>query len=472
MVRALLAALGVAVIAVAERATGYHDLATTVTDVAAGATYLAVGTLGWRASPRHARWAYVAGLAWFAGNLALPLLWVHRPLMLLAGLTFPAGRVRGRASWAVVVMWSVAAVVPSLARSSWLSLVLAVLATSVGWRLAVSARPGRRGSSRTAALSVTFLSGAVAFGGLARLLGLTAPIALGGLRVPVVPGYAGLVALAGAVLLVGQLQPAREADAVIELTDGDAAQTLAALRREVATGDDGATRQTLTAAIELLEINLELHAELESRIAEVRASRRRLVEAGMVERRRLEQRLAGGAMSYLDELSDVLTELGRTADRPRQADTDGLVRQSLDEVDLTRSDLAQLSRGLHPRLLAERGLQEALTDLGRRSPIPTTVVVPAGRLPEVIETTVWYACAEAVANMVKHSAATSAAIHISVHGRQLRATVSDNGRGGARPSSGGGLAGLADRLVAVDGSLELASPAGGGTTLTFHVPVP
>jgi signal transduction histidine kinase len=192
----------------------------------------------------------------------------------------------------------------------------------------------------------------------------------------------------------------------------------------------------------------------------------------MVERRRLEQRLAGGAMSYLDELSDVLTELDRSPRGPRQAGTDGLVRQSLAEVDLTRSDLAQLGQGLHPRQLTERGLQGALADLGRRSPIPTTVVAPAGRLPDIVETTVWYACAEAVANMAKHSGATSASIDVSVREGQVRATVSDNGRGGARPSSGGGLAGLADRLVAVDGSLDLTSPAGGGTTLTFRVRLP
>jgi signal transduction histidine kinase len=138
-------------------------------------------------------------------------------------------------------------------------------------------------------------------------------------------------------------------------------------------------------------------------------------------------------------------------------------------VALTRDDLEQLARGLHPRVLVEEGLAAALGDLSQRSPVPVEVTASVGRFPERIETTLWYACAEAVANTWKHARATAVSVDIAELGGVLVATIRDNGVGGARMSPGGGLSGLADRLSTVNGELELASGES-GTAVSIRVP--
>jgi signal transduction histidine kinase len=153
------------------------------------------------------------------------------------------------------------------------------------------------------------------------------------------------------------------------------------------------------------------------------------------------------------------------------ADSDPGLAACLAEVQNTREDLEQIARGLHPRLLAEQGLAAALHDLSRRSPVPLQVRAPAGRFPATTEQALWYACAEAVANLWKHSAATSARVSVTDLGGAIRATIEDDGVGGATVAGTGGLPGLVDRLGAVDGQLRLNStPA--GTTLDVTVPLP
>jgi signal transduction histidine kinase len=121
--------------------------------------------------------------------------------------------------------------------------------------------------------------------------------------------------------------------------------------------------------------------------------------------------------------------------------------------------------------LAEDGLAAALGELSARSPIPVALTVPPGRFPERIETVVWYACAEILANVWKHARATRVAIDVAELRGALSATIRDNGVGGARMSPGGGLTGLADRLSAVDGVLTLASTQA-GTEVSIRVPLP
>jgi signal transduction histidine kinase len=134
-----------------------------------------------------------------------------------------------------------------------------------------------------------------------------------------------------------------------------------------------------------------------------------------------------------------------------------------------REDLEQLARGLHPRVLSDRGLAVALEQLCSHSPVPVHVHVPAGRFPERTETTVWYACAEALANVWKHAVATQVVVQVEASPDTLTAVVRDDGVGGARLSPGGGLAGLVDRVSGVGGRLSLASTTA-GTHVTIEVP--
>lgn len=203
-------------------------------------------------------------------------------------------------------------------------------------------------------------------------------------------------------------------------------------------------------------------------MTQVRLSRRRLVEAADTERRRLEGRLAEGAGRHLDELERTVAALAAVLedDAPRS-----MVDRTAHELASTRDDLAQLARGLHPRILGAGGLRAALNDLADRAAIRTSVCPPDQRFAPTVETTLWYVCAEAAANVGKHANATAMTIDIALDGTDVVATVTDDGVGGARPASGSGLAGLGDRLDAVGGRLELAERAGGGTEVRARVPL-
>jgi signal transduction histidine kinase len=462
--------LAAVVVAAGEFAAGPADPATRWLDAFAGAAFLAVGVASAGRSWRHAALALAAGVAWFAGGVSEPALWIHRPLMLHVALAYPDGRLRGPLARTVVGAAWVSAIAPAVARSTGASLLLAGGAAVAGWWMARAAPLGRRAAARVAARGVAVLALSLAVPATGRLL--WPDLGDGFLLVDL---YSGLVATAGLVLLTGPLlQPdALETDVVIELTKQDnPEETLEALRREVAARDAPASRAAIATAAGLLESNLALHADLAEKVEEVRASRRRLVEAAVVERHRLEQRLADGAVRYLDELASVLHALHALHDgNGGQAhERSELTGRCLAEVSRTRADLGQLGRGLHPRALADYGLPVALAEVAERSPVPTSLEVPDARFPMIVEATVWYACAEAMANVAKYAHARTAEIVVRVEGADLVACVRDDGVGGAQFRPTGGLAGLADRLSAVDGEVEVTSPAGGGTRLRIRVP--
>jgi signal transduction histidine kinase len=285
-------------------------------------------------------------------------------------------------------------------------------------------------------------------------------------------GYAALVALAGAVLAIDwALRRGRRtdlADAFVELTElgGDDVHAMVeSLRRDEARASEPAAAGALAATAALLDDNGRLHDELAAQVEQVRRSRRRLVDAADVERRRLAGRLASGAGRHLDELD---VTWGALAAVP--GTSDDLVDHVAGEVAAARDDLDRLGQGLHPRLLVERGLRASLEDLARRAPVPTVARVADGRFSESAETTVWYVCAEATANVAKHARAGHMEIEVALDGGVLLVTVSDDGVGGARTGTASGLAGLADRLDAIGGRLEVADGAGGGTALRAWVP--
>jgi signal transduction histidine kinase len=189
------------------------------------------------------------------------------------------------------------------------------------------------------------------------------------------------------------------------------------------------------------------------------------------ERRRLERNLHDGAQQRLVALAlDLKIVQARIEDDPGGAAA--LLAAAREELALAIDELRELARGLHPPILTERGLRVALESLANRSPMPVRIEAPlARRLPDEIETALYYLVAEALTNATKHAQASSATVRLSVAGDRVTVRVRDDGTGGAAVRAGGGLRGLAERLEALGGELEVDSPAGAGTTLTGVIPL-
>lgn len=204
---------------------------------------------------------------------------------------------------------------------------------------------------------------------------------------------------------------------------------------------------------------------------EMQAAARRIIAAEDTARRRLERDLHDGAQQRLVTLGlelGVLAEQaaasgdGRLADRAKEARAQLLA---------ATTDLRELARGLHPMVLAQSGLATALDALADRSSLPVRLRVSVdGRLPREVEATAYYLVSEALTNAVRHSGASVVTVDVTTDGDGLRVAVADDGRGGARPGSGSGLQGLTDRLAALGATLELDSPAGGGSRIRTVLP--
>jgi signal transduction histidine kinase len=214
-----------------------------------------------------------------------------------------------------------------------------------------------------------------------------------------------------------------------------------------------------------------LHAELQARLEELAASRARIVAAGDVERRRLERNLHDGAQQRLVALSLSLRLALQRLDSDPAAARDALAEAG-DELAVALDELRELARGLHPAVLTERGLRAAVEALADRVPAPVDLAdIPDERLPEPVEAAAYYLIAEALTNVTKYADATAVRIRLAASDASVVVEVSDDGVGGADPATGSGLRGLADRVEALGGSLEVTSPAGAGTTLRAEVPV-
>jgi signal transduction histidine kinase len=135
-------------------------------------------------------------------------------------------------------------------------------------------------------------------------------------------------------------------------------------------------------------------------------------------------------------------------------------------------ELREISHGIHPAILSERGLEPALRALARRSPLPVELDLRAEqRLPESLEVAAYYVVSEALTNAAKHAHASVVRVELATHDATVRLVIRDDGIGGADPGHGSGLVGLTDRIEALSGTLELTSPAGSGTTLLIEIPI-
>ncbi len=215
-----------------------------------------------------------------------------------------------------------------------------------------------------------------------------------------------------------------------------------------------------------------LHRDLVAKLEELKASRLRMVTAGDAERRRLERNLHDGAQQ---RLTVALLSLRRLERELADSDTAPLLRSTREELEGAIEDLRELARGLHPPLLARRGLAAAIRAAAARSslPIDLDLRLDAG-LPPAIEAAAYYVCAEAVTNAVKHARATTVWLAIGEDDGLLRVEVRDDGIGGASVEPGSdatGLTGLRDRVEALDGLLAIESPQGRGTRLVATFPL-
>lgn len=234
---------------------------------------------------------------------------------------------------------------------------------------------------------------------------------------------------------------------------------------------DRALRESLDEARRLADENERLRAAVEAQLEAVRASRARLVQAGDEARRRLERDLHDGAQQRLTTLGLML----RTAELrlPDAADPElaPTLRAAAGELEAALGELRSLARGLHPALLTEEGLLPALRALVARCPLPVALRADeVGRVPAAIEAAAYFLISEALTNVVKHASASTASVNVERRDGSLRVEIFDDGAGGATLEADGGLRGLADRLAALDGRLELESEAGQGTRLRAELP--
>jgi signal transduction histidine kinase len=211
-------------------------------------------------------------------------------------------------------------------------------------------------------------------------------------------------------------------------------------------------------------------SQLSTEVARLSTARSLAVASAEAERRRIERDLHDGLQPQLVNLALDLG-LARARLRSDPGAAQSIIDRAHEEAKRAAGDLRNLVRGIHPSVLDERGLDAALSALVASCSVPVAVSVSLpGRPPQAAETTAYYVVAEAVTNISKHSAAGRAAVSIGYAGDALRVTVEDDGRGGAHLDPGGGLAGLANRVAALDGTFDLSSPAGGPTRIEAVIP--
>jgi signal transduction histidine kinase len=247
-------------------------------------------------------------------------------------------------------------------------------------------------------------------------------------------------------------------------------QPIGALLHDPALDDDIELVQSVCAAASLALENERLQAELRARLVDLQASRARLVGATDAERRRIERDLHDGTQQ---RLVSIAMSLGLLESKlpAGEAEAGPLLRETRQALALALEELRELTHGINPPLLVERGLAAALDELCRRASLPTHLHLELERrLPDHIESAAYFLASEALTNAAKHSHASEVRVAASCAGAILTVEVADDGIGGAGTSGGSGLRGLADRVEALGGRFTVSSPPGRGTTLHAEIP--
>jgi signal transduction histidine kinase len=207
---------------------------------------------------------------------------------------------------------------------------------------------------------------------------------------------------------------------------------------------------------------------LVKRVDVLTRTRRGALDVQAAELRRIERDLHDGAQARLVSLT---MQLGRAEERVSdQPEVAALLRRAREDAGAAIAELRDLARGIAPPILADRGLAAAIEALGRRAPMPVTVDADPDQRPlPVVETAAYFVVAETLTNVAKHGGGAAARVRVQRVGDDLVITIADEGPGGADPN-GGGLTGLRHRVEALDGTLTVTSPPGGGTTVHAELP--
>jgi signal transduction histidine kinase len=245
---------------------------------------------------------------------------------------------------------------------------------------------------------------------------------------------------------------------------------IAAVIHDAALSEHTDLVRTAGAAAALALENERLDAEVRARVEELRESRARIVQAADQERRRLERDLHDGAQQRLVALALTLRVARSKLDRDPEG-TAALLEEAAEELGVATEELRELARGIHPAVLTDHGLGPALDALAGRVPVPVELKeLPGDRLPTPVESAAYFVVSEALTNVSKYARATRAEVRVERTNGRVTVEVRDDGIGGADPTRGSGLRGLADRISALDGRLEVESDAGRGTTVRAVVP--
>lgn len=507
------------------RAFGWRELRSWTPDVLVGWVFLGCG-LRVRTLARDSRmpWLFAfLGLSWFGASAGEDLADLHRAVIVHALIAYPSGRVGDRLGRASIgAAYALALLSPGWAESHqiWAGAAPILVAVTVVRQQQPVGRV-RRGRALAARLAMLFAVTLVTVGLAHRAFpeGDADSVSL--------LAYEGVLVLL-ALALVLHLQPGRKqtsvmADLVLDLGEGDSGELRESLARALGDpslvvgyrkgegyvdqagrpvalpsvalpsvdGDraltpigapseptavlvhdaallgDQALADAVDVAARLLADNARLRRDVGERMVEVAASRRRLVAAGDVAQEALDRRLRAGAEQRLGEVARDL----RAAHAEASPDTRGLIEGVMEQLAGARADLRELAAGLHPRVLAERGLASALQELAARTKGMVRIVdVPHVPLRDEVAAAIWFVCSESIANAVKHAQAAQVLVSVIAHDGHVEATVADDGVGAARLSAGSGLRGLADRVETLGGRFQVSSPAGRGTRVVATFP--
>ena len=245
---------------------------------------------------------------------------------------------------------------------------------------------------------------------------------------------------------------------------------IGALVHDATVLDDAGLIDAVASAARIAFSNVRLRAEVRGHITDLDASRRRIIESTDAQRRRLQQELRQGVGQRLADVEGLLDLAVREARSPLNHAASASLEDAERELHAAQAELQELAAGILPVLLTEQGLGPALSALAERAPVPVRLVVLPDRLPAAIETAVYFVCAEALTNVGKYAHASRVDVEVRSEGDLVAVLIDDDGVGGANPSAGSGLKGMADRIEALGGRLSVESSAGKGTRLLARIP--
>jgi signal transduction histidine kinase len=511
---------------------GWGDPPDWIPDLAVGWTFIGCGLVASARRPASRTGLLMAatGFTWFVGNfaqvgvaavawVAAHMVYLYRGPLVQLVLTYPSGRPSSRLVRGAVAVGYTVAVITPVWRSASAAILLAGLLLGVCGREFVRAVGRQRRARRVALQAAAGLSVVLAGTAAARLL-----LPPGDVSGPSLLVYqVALCVLAGGLLAGLLVAPWQTdvADLVVELGEarsdtlggelsralGDPSleigywladravfvdaegrvlalpavgsgrsvtiveregQPVAVLVHDPAVLEDPGLLEAVTSAARLAASNARLRAEVQARVVELAASRRRILEARDEERRRLERRLHQGAEARLGELAGTLRRGRRSASHER---TRQQIARAEDQLIRTLEELRRLAHGLHPRILSEHGLQGALATLAKDLALPVEIKVRGNQLPEQVAVAAYFVCAEALTNVAKHAAAAHVTVAVTAGDGRVRVEIVDDGVGGADPARGSGMRGLADRVETFGGTLQVESVPGHGTRLAAEIPL-